>query len=161
MRKRWLSAQFSVPAQLQHARFTLRPLLVGDVVKDYDAVMTSQEHLQSLFGPDQNWPIGLTLEQDLIDLGWHQKEFQLGTSFTYSMVNPQDTMVLGCVYIFPPTKRAYDAEVLYWVRASELRSGLDNELGQALRQWFAAAWPFKNVGYPGRDIAWSDWQALP
>ena len=25
--------------------------------------------------PDGNWPRGLTLEEDLIDLGWHQREF--------------------------------------------------------------------------------------
>ena len=46
-------------------------LKVSDVVKDYDAVMSSIEHLQKTkpFGPNQKWPKGLTLEQNLIDLG--------------------------------------------------------------------------------------------
>ena len=40
-----------------------------DVVKDYDAVMTSVEHLRSSF-PLWGWPPDdLSLEQNLVDLG--------------------------------------------------------------------------------------------
>ena len=53
----------------------MRMLTVNDVVKDYDAVMTGVEHLRTVW-PSGTWPDGLTFEQDLIDLGWHQKEFQ-------------------------------------------------------------------------------------
>jgi len=53
--------------------------------KDYDAVMSSAEHLRSVW-PDSGWPGGLTLEEDLIDLGWHQKEFVIRLSFAYTLV---------------------------------------------------------------------------
>jgi hypothetical protein len=66
---------FQVPATLETKEFRLRMLTVNDVVKDYDAVMTSVEHLKTIW-PTSSWPEGLTFEQDLIDLGWHQKEFQ-------------------------------------------------------------------------------------
>ncbi len=56
-------------------------LTINDLVKDYDAVMSSVEHIRSSFNldPEESWPEGLTLEEDLIDLGWHQREFTLGS----------------------------------------------------------------------------------
>jgi hypothetical protein len=44
---------------------------------------------------------------------------------------------------------------------SELETGLDEELGAALREWLASEWPFKRVAFPGRDITWADYAALP
>ena len=68
---------FEVPSGLATSKFKLRMLTVNDVVKDYEAVMTSIEHLQGIFGKQSKWPsLDLSFEQDLIDLGWHQKEFQ-------------------------------------------------------------------------------------
>lgn len=80
--KKIVSDNFQVPQKLETDKFRLRMLTVNDVVKDYDAVMTSIDHLQGIFGPRSSWPSSdLTFEQDLIDLGWHQKEFQRKTSF--------------------------------------------------------------------------------
>jgi len=58
---------FEVSAKLETKEFRLRMLTVNDVVKDYDAVMTSIDHLKTIW-PGGSWPEGLTLEQDLIDL---------------------------------------------------------------------------------------------
>ncbi len=30
-----------------------------------------------------------------------------------------------------------------------------------IRSWLADAWPFSNVAFPGRDISWQEWNALP
>src|SRR5262245_58847566 len=76
----FVPADFRVPEKLETKEFRLRMLTVNDVVKDYDAVMTSVEHLKTIW-PESTWPEGLTFEQDLIDLGWHQKEFQRRRSF--------------------------------------------------------------------------------
>jgi RimJ/RimL family protein N-acetyltransferase len=150
------------PPLLETERFRLRSLTVHDVVKDYDAVMTSREHLWELFGEAWGWPpTDLTLEEDLIDLGWHQKEFKRRSTFAYAVMNLDESRLLGCVYVDPPTKRGYDAEVTWWVRSSELASGLDEELGETVRAWIGKAWPFSQVVYPGRDIAWSEYKALP
>jgi hypothetical protein len=65
---------FMVPDVLETPEFRLRMLTVNDLIKDYDAVMSSVEHLKSVW-PGSGWPEGLTLEEDLVDLGWHQKEF--------------------------------------------------------------------------------------
>ncbi len=158
----FLPRDFDPPLLLESARFRLRPITVNDVVKDYDAVMTSREHLWDLFGEAWGWPpADLTLEQDLVDLGWHQKEFQLRSSFDYAAMSPDGSRLLGCVYVDPPSKRGYDAEVTWWARESELASGLEDELGAAVRRWLAAEWPFERVAYPGREISWREYDALP
>ena len=156
----FVPAAFRIPETLETREFRLRMLTVNDVVKDYDAVMTSVEHLKTVW-PGSGWPEGLTLEQDLIDLGWHQKEFQRRRSFAYTVVTPSESMVTGCVYINPTPKRGYDAVVYLWARQSELSGGLESRLYGAVKEWVAKEWPFANVAYPGRDIAWDAWNAIP
>jgi hypothetical protein len=153
---------FEVPEKLETKSFRLRMLTVNDVVKDYDAVMSSIDHLRGAFGPRSRWPSPeLTLEQDLIDLGWHQKEFQRRSSFAYTVMNLSESQCLGCVYIDPTRKRGYDADVYLWVRESEFEKGLDPVLFQAVKQWIAKEWPFKKVAFPGREVDWETWEALP
>ena len=152
MSKTFVPKDFQVPEKLETATFRLRMLTVNDVVKDYDAVMTSIDHLQGVFGPNSKWPSReLTLEQDLIDLGWHQKEFQRRRSFAYTVMNLDESQCLGCVYLDPSKNEAVDAEIYLWVRQSEFEKGLDPILFSAVRDWIAKAWPFKNVLYPGRE----------
>jgi hypothetical protein len=158
----FVSHDFEVPEKLETEKVLLRMLTVNDVVKDYDAVMTSVEHLQGVFGPGSTWPSpDLTFEQDLIDLGWHQKEFQRRTSFAYTVMDPTESQCLGCVYIDPSRKKGYDAEVNLWVRKSEFDKGLDPILFDAVKQWMKDKWPFSNVAFPGRDIDWKTWEAVP
>jgi hypothetical protein len=146
----FVPSDFSVPEKLETPEFRLRMLTVNDVVKDYDAVMTSVDHLRGVFGPQSTWPRpDLTLEQDLIDLGWHQKEFQRRSSFAYTVMDPSETTCLGCVYID------------LWVRKSEFDKGLEPKLLQAVKKWVAENWPFGNVAYPGREIDWEAWETMP
>ena len=156
----FIPTDFAVPEGLETSEFRLRMLSVNDVVKDYDAVMSSVEHCKAIW-PGGKWPEGLTLEQNLIDLGWHQKEFQTRRSFAYTVVNPSGSTVVGCVYIEPTHKRGYDAEVYLWARQSELAGGLEDRLYAAVKDWIAKAWPFKSAAFPGRDVAWEIWRAIP
>ena len=149
---------FNVPDKLENEYFTIRMLMVNDVVKDYDAVMTSIEHLHRMF-PSSSWPSAdLTLEQDLIDLGWHQKEFQKRSSFAYTVVANDESRVLGCLYIDPTNNDDFDAEIYMWVRESEFAKGLDSILFNSVKEWINKDWPFKRVAYPGRTIKWEDWE---
>ena len=122
----FVPADFKVPDSLENQYFRVRMLTVNDVVKDYDAVMTSLNHLKGVFGPNSKWPTkDLTFEQDLIDLGWHQKEFQRRSSFAYTVVSLDESEVIGCLYIYPTEKEDYNASITMWVRASVLDQGLD------------------------------------
>jgi hypothetical protein len=152
---------FEVPGILQNEHFRIRMLTVNDVVKDYDAVMTSISHLQQMFLPVWNWPTeDLTFEQDLIDLGWHQKEFQMRSSFAYTVVSLDESRVVGCLYINPTKKAGYDAEIYMWVRQSELANGLDAILFNTVKKWIESEWPFKNPAYPIREISLEKWQSI-
>lgn len=137
-------------------------LSVRDVVMDYDAVMSSIDHLQGVFGSRSRWPSkDLTFEQDLIDLGWHQKEYQKRTSFAYTVVSLDESICLGCMYIFPTSKKGFDCEVYMWVRESAYKKGLDNDLYDNVKRWIYEKWPFKKVAYPGREITWNEWDKIP
>lgn len=155
----FVDADFVIPHQLETAELRLRMLTVNDVVKDYDAVMSSAEHLKAIW-PGSVWPDGLTLEQNLIDLGWHQKEFQRRRSFAYTVVTLDETRVIGCVYIDPTRKRGYDAEVYLWAREAAFGSPSDARLFEVVENWLSADWPFDNVAFPGKDIDWDSWNAI-
>lgn len=159
-----IQADFQIPLELNTTRVRLRPLSIHDLDADYDAVMSSIDYLRTAmpFGPNHDWPTPeLSRDQNLIDLGWHQKEFQNRTSFAYTVVSPHDETCLGCVYIYPSMKQGFDAGISMWVRASEAANGLDEHLYDAVRNWIHGQWPFQSPGYPGRELTWTDWDALP
>ena len=143
-------ADFAVPERLEAVGFQLRPLTVHDLVRDYDAVMSSANELKELMGTASTWPEGLTLEQNLIDLGWHQKEYKLRHSFAYTVVSPDGERCLGCCYIYPASDPAHDVDAHYWARQSRVGDPADIALGNAFRGWLARDWPFQRVAFPGR-----------
>jgi hypothetical protein len=135
---------FEVPERLEHERFRLRMLTVNDVVKDFEAINARV----APDGRDDPW-FGTSLEQNLVDLGWHQKEFELRRSFAYTVVAPDESKVLGCVYLYPSDEA--DVEVRMWVRREAWDDGLDPVLEAAVREWIAEQWPFATASWPGRD----------
>ncbi|HNP19197.1 MAG TPA: hypothetical protein PKL31_12230 [Fulvivirga sp.] len=159
--KTFVPADFIVPDTLENQHFRIRMLTVNDVVKDYDAVMTSLSHLQEMFLPIWEWPTeDLSFEQDLIDLGWHQKEFQMRSSFAYTVVSLDENQVLGCLYIEPSKKSNFDAEIYMWVRQSEVVKGLDPILFNTVKKWIENEWTFKNPAYPIREISLEKWISM-
>ena len=135
---------FEVPTGLEHERFHLRMLTVGDVVKDFDAICNRVDH-QGAPKP----PFVPTVADNLVDLGWHQKEFELRRSFAYTVVEPDESRVLGCVYLYP--SETHDAVVKLWVRREAFEDGLDPVLETTVREWVATRWPFGRVTFAERD----------
>jgi len=146
---------FNVPAKFDTKDFRLRTLTIHDLVKDYDAVMSSAHHIHKIWGP--GWPEGLTLEQNLIDLGWHQKEFQRRRSFAYTVISLDESRILGCIYIDPTRKAGYDAEVYLWARNADL----EKELIKTTKAWLKREWPFKNPVFPVTDLTKEEWEKVP
>ena len=147
--KLFVPPEFDVPPALETDRFRLRMLSVGDAEKDYEAVIESRELLHAT---GSTWPRdGFTLEENLADLEHHQQEFLDRKAFAYTVVSPDESRVLGCVYINPPRLTGAEAEVRLWVRQSEYDQGLDPILFQTVKNWLASSWPFGTVAYPGRE----------
>lgn len=160
MNKKFVPSDFIVPEKLETDKFRLRMLTVDDVEKDYEAVMSSREHLSDP-SDDNSWPReNMTLEENLQDLRRHQDEFLKRAAFAYTVMSIDESKCLGCVYIDPSKKELFDAEVYLWARASELKNGLDELLYETVKNWIKERWPFNNAAYPGREISWSYWNNM-
>ena len=159
--KPMVSATFDVPVEVITDRFVLRPLQYADAEPDYEAWRSSVEHLRGIFGPHSTWPtLEMSLQDNAIDLAWHQREHESRSSFAYTVFDTTNTTCLGCVYISPSRKKDFEVEVFYWARTSELQSGLDDNLGSFVHKWLEESWPFKCVVYPGRELPWSEYEGL-
>lgn len=101
------------PERLRLGPFGLRALGVADLDEDMAAIAESVAELKGLFGGA--WPEGLTREQDLIDLAWHQKEFADSRSFAW-VVEDEAGRYIGCAYVVPTLGTTDEADVWWWLR---------------------------------------------
>ncbi len=151
MGESFVPLDFKIPEKFETKRFKLRKLTVNDAEKDFDAVISSVNHLKGIFGPGSEWPPqDLTLEQNRAYLIQHQKEFEERIGFAYTVMDSNESQCLGCVYIYPLQTPDFDAVVFLWVRKTEYEKGLDPFLFKAVKEWVKAEWPFKKVAYPNR-----------
>ena len=150
---RMIPDTFTPPDRAEGQGFHLRMLTIHDVVKDFDAVIAAAPRLRGAMEPGSTWPDGLTLEDNLIDLAWHHREFTIGHSFAYTVMNDAETRCLGCCYINPPNWPndwpGFDALAYYWAR----EAALEPALGATFRH-LVGQFPFARVGFPGRDQPW-------
>ncbi len=160
MKGKLVPDDFVVPEKLETDKLRLRMLTTDDVMKDYEAVMTSIEHLQGLCDPAASsiWPKKtMTIEEDLRDLERHQSEFLTRKAFAYTVMSLDESVCLGCVYIDPSRVKEYDAEVYLWARQSEFEKGFEDYLYQVVREWIKSSWPFQRVVFPGIGTSWEEW----
>lgn len=148
-KRRLVPEGFAVPAGIEAAGFRLRMLSVHDVIKDFAAVIDAAPRLKGAMEQGATWPDGLTIEENLIDLAWHEREFTIGHSFAYTVMTPDESRCLGCCYINPSDRPEFDAQAFWWARDADF----DAELGAAFRA-LVAQFPFRAVGWPGREHGW-------
>jgi hypothetical protein len=141
----------------------LRPIRAADVEIDHPAVMGSRERLWEMYGQVWGWPPAtMTLEQDREDLARHEREIAEHRSFNYALLpDGAESALLGCVYVDPPEKVGADADVSWWVVDDLVGTPAEVALDEAVPAWLAARWPFDRVRYPGRELSWAEWEALP
>jgi hypothetical protein len=75
----------------------------------------------------------MSLGANLADLRRHAADFAAGSGFTFTVLDPADGDVIGCVYLYPTTSADYDVTVQSWVRAD--RADLDVPLAEAVAAW--------------------------
>ena len=151
-----------IPASLATPEFVLRPITAGDAAMDHDAVMETREQLRTW--EQTSWPEDdFTVEanrEDLIGLEQRHAEHR---AYTYTVVDPDGSQSLGCVYVFSTsatflTKARVtplgsddwahvDAVVYFWVRRTRMETGMDERLLAALRDWFRDEWAVQTVVY--------------
>ena len=132
----------TIPAEATLGAYRLTLLGVDVVEEDYAVVMESAAELEGFFG--DRWPRGLTLEENRIDLAWHQREFDQGRSFAWVVRDPArgapPGRYLGCAYVFPGWAPDAPMTLFWWLRTGE--EGHAAALDAALRDWLAGPdWP--------------------
>ena len=145
------------PRGLETREFVLRPITVSDAELDYEAVMESREFLRKW--EQSTWPEDdFTVERNREDMIKLERRHAGGESFTYTVMNLDESECLGCVYVFSPQASWFsnaditpvdgdrwsdhDVMVLFWVRKSRLSDGLDRLLLDYLVEWFQRDWSF-------------------
>ena len=146
----FVPADFEPPTTLVTDRFRLEPLGPQHNLADHTAWTTSIEHIRSTPGFEGGWPPpdGMTLERNESDLRRHADDFVQRTGFTFTVLDPDDGDVIGCVYVYPSKAAEYDATVSSWVRAD--RASLDVPLADAVAGWLATDWPWAHLDRHGR-----------
>lgn len=147
---------FTIPNRLEKPDCIIRKLEYKDADLDYQAVMSSIDIIKKTRGG--NWPAtNLSFEDDQIDLAWHQREFENGTSFAYTVMSLDEKTCLGCVYLYPPGYRDNkskdaDVDVSFWVTQEAYNTGLYQKLFKTLDTWLKESWPFKKIAYTNKEI---------
>jgi hypothetical protein len=157
----FVPSEFDVPTLLETANFKMVPL-GPDVVKiDFDAYMSSIDHLQKTFTRSSNWPTkDISAADAMRDMEAEQARFKSRRSFAYAVLTPDGRRERGSVYVSPSPVDGYDAVVRLWVSKADYDAGFDAELYAWVIRWVQRDWPFRNVAYPGRSIEWKTWDAL-
>jgi RimJ/RimL family protein N-acetyltransferase len=139
---------FDVPLRLETPQFVLEPLGPEHNERDYAAWTSSMDHIHATPGfTESTWPHEMTPDENRADLERHERDFAGRTGFTYTVLDPGDGDVIGCLYIYP-LKEEPGAHVTSWVRAD--RAELDVPLAEAVAGWLEADWPFERALYLGR-----------
>lgn len=144
----FVPADFKVPNGYVDDTFRLVPLRPKHNERDYRAWTTSMEHIRRTPGFETyDWPVSMTLDENMNDLVQHTADFRTRTGFTYSVMNDEDD-VIGCVYIYPSV-RPLHAVVRSWVR--EDHAHLDTPLHDTVDNWLRKSWPFADFSYAPRS----------
>jgi hypothetical protein len=149
----FVPADFSPPPPPSGDGFALVPLGVEHNEGDLAAWSSSVDHIHATPGfSGHPWPDEpMTLERNEGDLRQHELDFAQGQGFTYSVLNPSDGAVIGCVYIYPSVKGGVEADVRSWVRATD--ANLDTRLYVRVTEWLRTDWPFSSFVYAPRETS--------
>lgn len=147
----FVPADFEPPRSLAAHRFRLEPLGPQHNDADLAAWTASIDHIRRTPGyPDGDWPPveGMTRDRNLADLTRHAEDFVARRGFTFTVLDPKDDDVIGCVYLYPSGSPDHDVEVQSWVRAD--RADLDVPLADAVAAWITDDWPWERPDRHGR-----------
>ena len=145
-----------IPSELNQNQFQFEVLHPKHVALDYQALMKSKDFLRRW--SNGAWPEDqFKVEDNLIDLEWHFEEFKEKTAFTYTILNHDKTLCLGCIYIRPVTSiqslspeeqaklEPFHFFISYWVITDIRNAHLEDQIFNTLLHWLQTTWQFQSV----------------
>lgn len=149
----------SIPLVHQTKNFTFRPLTPKYTELDFEALMATKTVLRQW--SNSPWPADdFTLESNRADLQRHYDEFQNDEAYAYTVLNPEERRVEGCLYINPLSqfmKRFNvtaevlsqvghnEAHIRFWIRGDRLAD--EDMLLQDILHWLDDGWQFPHVTF--------------
>ncbi|MBP6888750.1 MAG: hypothetical protein KBC21_03525 [Candidatus Pacebacteria bacterium] len=121
-----------VPTKIKSKSFVAEILTVKDVDEDYKNVIENEKLIKRTRGSAGGWPNPkkLTLEENRIDLSWHQREFENNTSFAF-VLKSRTGEYMGCAYLYPmnfrsklPDAKKYEVDFSFWINGKFYDLGL-------------------------------------
>lgn len=151
---------FAVPVTYTASDYKLVPLGPDVARLDYDAYMSSIEHIQGRMGG--KWPRpGLTMDDQAKDMAGEKSQWEGRKSFPFAVLTRDGSKELGCFYLRPSRKQGHDAVATMWTTKEAFDKGFEDKLYADMKAWVAQSWPFQKVAWPGREIPQADFRALP
>ena len=148
-----------IPFVHQTKKFTFRPLMPKYAELDFEALMTTKTILRQW--SNSPWPQDdFTLEANRTDLQRHYDEFQNDKAYAYTVLNPEESRVEGCLYINPlsPIMQRFNATVEtlsqvapdeahigFWIRGDRLAD--ETHLLRDILNWLDDAWQFPQITF--------------
>lgn len=154
-----LKSNFIPPRKIEISSMTVEVLGPKHNQMDFDAWTSSLESLKGIFGPRNGWPGEVdSLEHNLKDLENHLREFEEKEAFAYSLLNKDETICVGCLYIRPSKTNEFNWRVDFWFSNSHKK--LEENFYSWLKDWLRIEWGFEKVAFPGRSISWQKYYQL-
>ena len=130
-----------ISEELYNENFIIRPLVVADAPKDFDAMLDRLEV--------QGWLDGgfdFTEASNISNIERHADAHLRRTALTFTIMDPSEHRALGCVYLdrvgdvfFVDDARPVDPDAVilrFWVRDSEIDAhDLDYDVFEVLELW--------------------------
>jgi hypothetical protein len=151
---------FTVPTIYMGANYKLVPLGPAVAEMDYQAYMSSIDHIKKSQGG--NWPRpDLTLADQAKDMAGEKSQWDGRKSFPFAVLNREGTKEFGCFYLRPSAKEGYDVAITMWVTKDQFDKGFEEQLYKDMKVWIAKSWPFQKPAWRGHEITNEAWRALP
>ena len=152
---------YEVPMRVEFEGLLLTPVTFRHWPQDVRAVHSVAKNSGAL-NPGLKWPEGAeSVVLGMSDVCYMDKLLRLRAAFCYGLMTPDESVELGCLYVWRTRKRGYEAEIFSWVCDEPRKQGIGERLYQFAEKWVPEAWPFDKTTWPGRRVPWQDWYALP
>ena len=149
---------FQPPDSMSYEGIRAHVLTRDDLDDDVRGINSSLELIRRTRG--RGWPMGpVTVDDDFVDLVWHEAEFRNGYSYSYALRDAAGGY-LGCCYLYPVGRRvpltdellAHDIDVSWWVTEDAHRAGYYAIACAALHHWARVDFPFEAPYFSNVEI---------